>query len=232
MRLFELAFRYNTTLNPAIWTRGNILKPEVREKLLEIAQKFIEFMDIDLHPVDIIITGSSANYNWTQESDLDLHLVIDKEKFQELCPIFTEDFFADKKTLWNEHHEISIYGLPVEVYSQDEKEPHVATGVYSILNDEWIVKPKYQPPTVDEMSVLTKTKQFVNEIDKMIEANADYEDAVKLKDKLGRYRRAGLQSGGEFSVENLVFKELRRNGYLGKLREYIRSTFSDDLSLP
>jgi hypothetical protein len=35
--------------------------------------------------------------------------------------------------------------------------------------------------------------------------------------KLKKYRQGGLEKGGEHSIENLVFKVLRRNDYLQRL---------------
>ena len=58
----------------------------------------------------------------------------------------------------------------------------------------------------------------------------DFESGVKILKKyyrkLKKYRQCGLESGGEFSIENLVFKYLRRNGYVGKLLDY-RNKFMD-----
>ena len=62
-------------LNPLIWD-GQILKPEVRSKLIRIARAFEEFVGVDLDVVDYTITGSNANYTRTEHSDLDLQLVI------------------------------------------------------------------------------------------------------------------------------------------------------------
>jgi len=39
----------------------------------------------------------------------------------------------------------------------------------------------------------------------------------KIRTKIKDFRQAGLESGGEYSYENLVFKLLRRNGYIEKL---------------
>jgi hypothetical protein len=103
--------------------------------------------------------------------------------------------------------------------------------VYSLSQDKWLVTPSYDPPSIDEACVTAKTEQFAKEIEKLISSNADVADATKIKDRISKYRKAGLAENGEYSTENLVFKELRRSGYLGRLREFIRTSFSDDLSL-
>ena len=53
----------------------------------------------------------------------------------------------------------------------------------------------------------------------------------KIKDKLKKFRKCGLEDKGEFSYENLVFKFLRRNGYLGKLSELKNKITDETLSL-
>ena len=71
--------KFHDELNPKLWD-GLELKPEVKEKLNEIAEAFKEYLDIPEDAIlDIRITGSSASYNYTEYSDLDLHLIIDYE---------------------------------------------------------------------------------------------------------------------------------------------------------
>ena len=232
MRLFEIKIEYHKELNPKIWD-GMKLRPEVREQLLLIADEFYDFLDVPSVEVhDVILTGSIANYNWHSGSDVDLHLVIDKSDVEWRCPEFTDDFFTDKKALWNEHHEITIYGFDVELYVQDEKEKHISTGTYSVKNDKWIVKPSYNPPSYDDADIRIKANQIKNEIKRLSNTQAEVDEIHRLKEKLRKYRQAGLNKKGEFSTENLVFKELRNSGYLEKLQKLQRQRKSDELSLP
>lgn len=227
----ELSSKYNETLNPSIWD-GDTLKSEVLEKLQAIAVAFVDFLEVnDLFVEDVILTGSNANYNWTEQSDIDLHIVVDLDRIRSSCPDLADDFFQGKKTLWNEHHNITIYKQPVELYVQDSNEIHVATGVYSIQNGKWIVKPSYKKPTVDDVSVQLKSDQFKYEIDKLIDGKGNQEAVDNLKDKIRTYRKAGLKKNGEWSTENLTFKELRNSGHLEKLSDYARSSKSETLSL-
>lgn len=231
MKLYEIAIEYHDELNPKLWD-GFELNDEVSDKLNMIADEFEKFLDVDgLEISDVIITGSNANYNWTAQSDIDLHLIVDLSDIESRCPEFTDDFFMDKKTLWNEHHDITIHNHPVEVYVQDEAEPHIASGVYSLKNDEWIKKPTHSPPSYDSEDVRIKSDQLKKEIDRLINTTGDREDVQNLKDKIRRYRQAGLSTSGEFSTENFTFKELRNSGYLKKLSDYGRKAKSDELSL-
>lgn len=229
MKLFEVNIQYHKELNPKLWD-GMKLKPEVRTKLLEIAKAFIKFLGIpDFEPMDITMTGSSANYNWTSKSDIDLHLIARQSNHG--CKEVTVELFDAKKDAFADKFEIKIYGIPVELYVQDHKEPHVSTGTFSVLKDEWIHEPKYHKPHWDQKEVSEKTKYIQHKIDSLIKSDAGYTAAKALMKKIKAYRSAGLEESGEFSEENLTFKSLRMNGYLGKLKEYMTQARSKELSL-
>jgi hypothetical protein len=68
-----------------------------------------------------------------------------------------------------------------------------------------------------------------NSDDKSIDSGMESID--KVKDKLKKYRTAGLEDGGEMSDENLVFKVLRRNGYIQKLFDFQNEYQDKKLSL-
>ena len=232
MKLFELTTEYHRELNPELWSKTGELKIQVAQKLKQIAREFIEFLDLPgLNVEDIVITGSNANYNWTDQSDIDLHVIADLSDVKASCPDLAEDYFLAKKTLWNEHHDITIYDQPVELYVQDASEEHIATGIYSLKNGNWLKKPAYDPPSVDDSAVAAKTKQLKYEIDRLIDDKGDQEAVQKLKEKIRHYRQSGLKEGGEWSTGNLTFKELRNTGYLEKLRDYSRSEQDERLSL-
>ena len=57
------------------------------------------------------------------------------------------------------------------------------------------------------------------------------EDITKLKEKIRKFRKCGLESSGEFSPENLAFKALRRNGYLERLGDLSRDAYDKMMTL-
>jgi hypothetical protein len=232
MKLFEVAVEYHDELCPKLWD-GLEMKEEVRDQLLAIADNFAEYLDTPFEPDDIVVTGSMANYNWTNKSDIDLHLIIDLDEYKKNCPDYAEDFFSNKKTLWNEHYDVQIYGHPVEIYVQDDEEVHMSSGVYSVLTGEWVVQPEHVPPaSVDEQAIKLRADEFKEKIDKLTGSSGNSEEANELKDEIRLYRKSGLESDdAEFSVPNLVFKELRKSGHMGKLVDYIRDDLADELSL-
>lgn len=229
MRLRELNERsdivtVNSRLNPKIW-EGDRLKPEVKSKLIEIARAFEEFVGIELEVEDYTITGSNANYTWTDYSDLDLHLIIPGTPSDE-----QRELFNAKKALWAEQHTITIKGLPVECYVQGADEPHHSTGVFSLTKDAWLVEPKKIKPKVDDASIEAKKDAILAAIEHAL-LSKDLEKLRTVKDKITQMRKAGLERAGEWSVENLVFKILRNLGLIDQITEKIRELEDQELSL-
>ena len=229
MRLRELnesadIVTVNRRLNPKIWN-DDILDIEVAAKLEDIAQAFQEFIAIDLDVVDYTITGSNANYTWTDYSDLDLHIIIKGAPSEE-----ARELFNAKKALWAEQHTITIKGLPVECYVQGQDEPHHSTGVYSITQGKWLVEPKKVKPTLDDAAIEAKKDAVLAQIEQAL-LSKDLDRLRTVKDKITQMRKAGLARAGEWSVENLVFKILRNLGLIDQITEKIRELEDAELSL-
>jgi len=213
--------KYHDTLCPVAW-QGSEMKPDVRSKLLEIADIFISYLEVpDFEVLDIVLTGSMANYNWTRFSDFDIHVVT---KYDDLdADAIAEAFYQAKKKIWNDSHDITIRGHEAELYVEDVNEPPVAQGMFSLKNNKWLSQPEFEPPQINNGAVYHKVKTLVAEIKRALKTADDPEDIKRLTDKIRKMRRAGLDSGGEFSVENLAFKVLRNLGYIERLqKEYLR----------
>jgi hypothetical protein len=229
MRLRELQERsdlitVNRRLNPKIWD-GDTLDPAVADKLKEIAVAFEEFIGIDLNVIDYTITGSNANYTWTDHSDLDLHIIVEGLPSDE-----ARELFNAKKALWGEQHNITIKGLPVECYVQGQEEKHHSTGVYSIANNQWLVEPKKIKPEVDDSAVEAKKDSAIHDIETAL-LSKDLNRLRAVKEKITKMRKAGLERAGEWSVENLVFKILRNLGLIDEIADKIRELEDQELSL-
>jgi predicted nucleotidyltransferase len=232
MRIFELDTNipYHRELCPAIWN-GGVLDEEVRDNLLEIAKLFYGSLKVDgLVVTDIIMTGSLANYNWSKYSDIDLHLVVDLSQYKDV-EVILKDYFGSKKLVWNKDHDINIHGHEVELYVQDKDEPHHSTGIYSVLNDQWVEKPSIRKPDIDRELVKKKVKSLIDVIDSVDGKCSDLEEIERIKLKLKNMRQAGLDREGEFSTENLVFKVLRNNGYIDNLYTKYNQAIDDCFSI-
>lgn len=227
----DLTLRYHDQLNSKLW-QGDKLKPEVREKLIEIGNAWAEFSSIPQEAIkDMILVGGNANFNYTDFSDIDLHLLVDKDDMPD-CPDLLDDYLKDKKQLWSFSHDISIYGHDVELYAQDVNAEFPANqGVYSLTQDNWMVPPTKQEVNFDDPNLIRKIEDYVNKINGLIDSNAEDESFKKLKKKFADMRKAGIKKAGEFSQENLIFKELRNKGYLDRMNQYIKSKEDEKLSL-
>ena len=223
------AVHFHDQLNPAVF-RGDNLRDDVRQKLLIIAEDFVEHLGIsDLDVADITISGSNAAYTYTAHSDIDLHILVDMQGFED-DDVYRELFDA-KKTVYNDQHDIMINGYEVELYVQDSNLPVISLGEYSVLNDRWIKLPRKRKADLDQMA----TKLKFRKIYKL----ANYALHSKTPDKiqnvlrtLKKYRQAGLDNVGEFSPENLAFKALRSKGVIKKLYDKLNDLHSENLSLP
>lgn len=236
------SFQLRDTLNPDVWDNyddvsKSKLKEKIRTRLLEISDEFVNFLKVDVFIDDIILTGSLSNFNWSKYSDFDVHLVVDMSQYDEEEVELYKELFDIKKVLFNTKHDIKIFNYDVELYVQDAKEPHHSSGVYSILFDKWLTEPKKMKKDLNLSVVKEKAKKFEILIDDLVdtidEYNLDEAKQVikKLKDKIKNYRKTGLDKGGELSYENLVFKYLRRSGYIDKLFDLEKDYVNKELSL-
>ena len=218
------SFSVQETLNPKVWENSDDISkstmvPKVRKALLKIAEEFIDDLGDDVFVEDIYLMGSLANYNWSEYSDFDLHVIIDFERYEDQAELYKE-LFDLKKKLFNEKHNIKIFGYDVELYAQGVSDESHSDGVYSVMNDEWIHRPTKTHNNINMSVLKTKIKSWTEKIEDSIEdakSEGNAESLKKLKDKLKDYRQSGLNKDGEFSYENLVFKYLRRSGHIGKL---------------
>lgn len=220
---------YHEELNPMAWT-GDRMRPEVRYKLLQIAKIFIDYLEVPgFRLLDIVLTGSMANYNYTKFSDFDIHIVTQYSDLQ--CDNIAEAFYTAKKKIWNDAHDILVRGHEAELYVEDVDEPPVSGGVFSLLDDQWLKEPSYDPPAIDDRAVNTKVSDLMTQIDHAVASADDSADIKRVFDKIKKMRRSGLDAHGEFGVENLAFKILRNEGYIGRISDAYNRQQDLELSL-
>jgi hypothetical protein len=231
------SFYLKDELNPKIW-EGFDLDEEIRRNLLKIGQDFFEGTGIQADVLDIVLCGSLCNYNWSEKySDYDLHIIVNLSDIDENIEL-AESHCDLAKKLWNSQHDIKIAGYEVEVAIQDKADMNSAIkagrmgGVFSLMEDEWIKKPERADFEPDEKAIRKKAEPVMEQIDELEEeVDEDRYDAFKEKldrvwKKIKDFRKSGLESeSGEFSIGNLVFKLLRRNGYIEKVMEMKSSSY-------
>jgi hypothetical protein len=205
------------TLNPILWD-GDQLHPKLRIGFMKIAKSFYDFLDIEADILDVIIIGSSANYNWTKHSDIDLHVVINYLEIGDNLHL-VKNYMHAKKSIWNVNYPLTLKGMNIELYAQDSNEElHSSVGSYSLLHNRWISKPSSEQISIDDSSIQTKAEPYEYEIDSLTEKDPHVEQKIQnIKQRLRHLRQTGLDDVGEYSVENMAFKHLRNNGYLERL---------------
>ena len=230
-------FKLKNTLNIDIWKDDKLL-PEVKTKLLKIAKDFFKSLELpsNVKLKDVLFVGSLANYNWSIYSDIDLHLVVDFKEVGE-DPDQVKKSFDAQKNLWNLKHDITVHDYPVEVYVQDPKEKLHASAVYSIPHDKWVLKPEKAKFKLDKGVIKSRAEKMFDKL-KQIQKhydNQNYEQAIEkaeaLKDEIKKMRKAGLEKGGEFSTENLVFKVLRRTDFMEILDNYKNKAYDKSVTI-
>jgi predicted nucleotidyltransferase len=235
------SFESKDELNSKIWEKKGdsySMRSEVRKKLLETSNIFIDFLGIEILVTDIIMIGSLVNYNWSKYSDIDLHIVVNFNQFPTNSQDLYVEFFDLKKVIFNQKHNIKMFGYDVECFVQNESEATFSSGIYSILYDMWVNEPKKLDKTnIDKELIKEKSKQWMRIIDGVVD-NIEDEDpeeiksiVKKYKEKLKNFRSCGLEKNGEMSIENLVFKLLRRNGYIEKLYDLPTEIIDKKLSM-
>jgi len=230
------SFDIQDSLEPEIW-EGDKLNPEVRDNLLKIVKDFLIDLPFKIEPEDITLTGSLANYNWSKYSDIDLHIVMSFSKIDENVELVRE-LFRNLQVNWNAKHDIRMSGYEVEIYFQDSEEPHISTGLYSIQDDKWLKKPQKETIYLDYANMEKKARDLsdrISTIESMMQTD-DLDTVLdtvdRLRQKIRNMRKTGLEDTGQYSVENLAFKVLRRSGELDRLAGLKAKVYDKSLSLP
>ena len=231
------SFDTHDTLETRIWEGTTKISPEIAAHLRKIAQDFIDGLPVEIDVEDIRLTGSLANYNWSNYSDVDLHVIVDFLGVDENRAL-VKSFFDNARMRWNNKHHITIKGYDVEIYVEDSREQHLSSGVYSLMNNEWVKKPRKYRNNIDFSAARRKARDIefqINIIDNLVLVKK-LESAIKninrLKKKIKNMRQAGLESTmQEFSIENIAFKILRRNGMLDRLEELKNKVYDQTMTV-
>lgn len=233
------AIEKHDSLNSKLFTKEEVLKETVRRKMLEIVDEFVDNLreqNIKIKVDDILLVGSNASYNYTKDSDIDLHIIADTKNIKYELDI-ADALYSAYRTLFNKNLDINIYDIPLELYVETEKTPRNSNGVYSVKKDKWEKKPipedipNYDKEALDKLVSKweVKCKDLLDKIaaDKLQDEKQVVELIEAIYEKL---RKTGVAKS-EYSIENLAFKELRNKGYLDKLKLSKHELISKRLSL-
>lgn len=213
---FKLTLQYHRGLNPKLWSNDK-LDPTLVDHAKDMAYKFAKFSGVDKKRIkDIVFTGSNANFNYTKFSDVDIHIVSDLSGLD-------SDKIYDKKVAWTHKHNLKYKDYPLEFYMHN-MEDHLPSdqGVYSILTDSWESKPariKDANKILNDPHTTVKVQHYIELVKKLLKDPDNKDDIMDFKMKMWKGRTAGLHSGGEFSIENIIYKDLRNRGLIDKLNK-------------
>lgn len=225
---FDMGFQQHDQLNPKLWINDDQLRDEVKTALIKIAKDFVDYVDIPFEVSDLVLTGSQLGYFYTEQSDLDLHLIVDFGTVD--CDREAAELFDTKRLLYKKQYDINIRGIPVEVYIEDSRYPAVS-ATYSLGNSSWITRPpKVKPNAVDVKQIEKMTKIWSIVIDHAVKTN-DLETARNTIKMLRNYRKLGLKLTGELGIENLVYKTLRNSKIIEQLMSMIGTLHNRSLSI-
>jgi len=189
------------------------------------------YKNFDIEIKDILLVGSMAGYNYSEHSDVDLHIVLD---FGEIStdPELLRKYFFLAKSKWNRNYRVTVGGHDVEVYAEDIGDDPVPSPTYSLMRGEWILEPSKEDVSIDYEGVVKKVKEKVKQIDELqsLHDSGNYEEAYDLslamKTKLRNFRKSGLDESGEFSIENLAYKILRRSGEIERVADILKKSYT------
>lgn len=234
------SFKPQEHLTDKLWN-GDELDSKVRLQLLDIADDFIEFLGFeDIKYEDIVLTGSICNFNWSEQSDIDVHIIYDLSKVSENTELIRA-YVDAKKNEWNEMHDnLTIYGFNVELYVESVDESAVSKGIYSLEKNEWLQRPNKnniklsKEDTISDIaSTIATMIETLEDCYDVCETDSDLEelqnDVDNLLKTIHSMRKKQLKSGGEMSIGNIVYKFLRREEYLDRLYD-LQNTIYDRLN--
>jgi len=219
---------YNPILNSDIWDEDDSLRKDIKDSLLKIAQDFYESTNFKAKIKDIVFLGSSANYNWTPTSDIDIHIVVDYDDLGVESEEALEKILAAFKSKWKYEHDIKIVGHDVELYIQDSDAGYRSSGVYSLIQDDWVSKPVKEKVEIDKMYI---AKIYKTLVDLYKKCKSDGDALGKWMDKVYEIRQSGLDREGELSNENIVFKLLRAKGYIESASDTKNDEYDKSVSI-
>lgn len=237
----EESIEKHDTLNPKLWNKNKTLKPEVTSKIRNLVGEFLNELAEDgvkIFVDDIILVGSNCSYNYTKDSDLDVHIIANTKNLT--CPddLYTK-LYSAYRTIFNKKFDISFYDIPVELYVETDEMPRISNGCYSVVSQRWLSEPSLSDiPEVDQATIDKVFQEWDNRYKTLIqkiENSENYQESTveveKYIEDIYNLRKTSLPTEGEYGLGNLIFKEVRNCGYLDALKELRNELLSKAFSL-
>ncbi len=229
MKIINEEFQVHDTLNPKLWdTTTKHLLPEVREKLVEIVSEFEDYLKVPVAICDIQLVGSNASYNYTEHSDLDVHIIANFEVIDVPIEVL-ENIYNARKSEFNKTYDIKIHGIEVELYVENINSSTVSNGIYSLCDDEWVKEPK-PIKSATKHNTEKEVEKWQEKINRILQ-NPTYDSVSEAINLLYLIRHNSIAVDGEYGKGNSIFKDIRNLGLLDKLKNELNNQISKKLSL-
>ena len=132
-----------------------------------------------------------------------------------------------EKGSFNDNYDLSIRDIPIELYIEDVNDGNATNGRYSILKQEWIKEP--EPINYDIPDISEELSHYEEKCNEMLQEQ-NSEVVLDFINEIYMMRKLGLAEDGEASIGNLVFKELRNEDMINKLKDHYYDLRSKQLS--
>ena len=223
----EETFQTHGELNQQLFDQ-HLLREDVRRRLVEIADLFIEDIKEQSIPINVIdywLLGSNAAYNYGSKSDIDIHIIVNMEDLG-VDPYILQVLYDYVKSDFNSKYDIMVKGHEVELYIEDVRSGAVTNGIYSLKKDKWVK----EPIRTEIMSYdVIETDEYQEWYNRYLELKEnEIEDFIN---DLYLMRKESLAADGEWGTGNLVFKEFRNSGILQDLKDRKYKYKSKELTL-
>jgi len=229
MKIMNEDFQIHDTLNPKLFdTNTNLLLPDVRKQIIEIVSEFESYIQVPIDIADIQLVGSNASYNYTETSDLDVHIIANFELVSQDVEIL-QALYDAKKSTFNKNLDVKIHGIEVEMYIQDIKSGIISNGIYSVCDNKWVKEPK-PIKSITKHNVEKEFTKWEEKINQVLQRNS-YEEITNVINTLYLIRHNSIAADGEYSKGNTLFKEIRSAGLLQQLKDALDVALSKKLSL-
>lgn len=227
--LLDEAFELKSQLNPSLF-KNNILKDDVRDALIKIADTFVEELKdngVPLNVVDYWFLGSNAAYNYNEYSDVDIHIIVNTENL-DCDKNIINLLYNYAKASFNKSHNITVKGYKVELYIEDMESTSIANGIYSLKYNTWVKEP-LEP--LNKFSFDFENSELYLNLKDILDTIESKEEINAFIDNLYLIRKAGLTKDGELGEGNLIFKQLRNEGVLDDLKDKLIKLEDQELTL-
>ena len=182
--------------------QNNKIKKEVGIKILNAVDKISSKLDIKVDRIYIV--GSSLTYQYTEDSDLDVTIFVDKEE-EELHDL---NKYANKnlnEKLFINKHPINFYFNSGRYYKFN------ADAIYDLKNDKWIKKPE----AMSESDV----EEIIQGCQNVKEFNEILSEYTNLKQMLEMF------SGEQESLTKIIDQTIKVANLFNKIKDIRRKEF-------